>query len=209
MLGGYLSRMAKTGTGVRFAEVDRETKETRVSVVLDLDGGAKRDIQTTIGFFDHMLDLMAFHGRFNLGLKCDGDTFIDDHHSVEDTAIVLGQAFHKALAMSNPIDRYGSVHQVMDEALVLVAIDISGRGMLTFDVPFNRENLGEMATENVREFFRAFAAHAGWTVHIHKLAGVNDHHVCEAIFKGFGRALRQAISVSDGSGPMSTKGKID
>lgn len=201
--------MSKGAPGVRYAELYRETSETRIQVVLDLDGGTRRDILTGIGFFDHMLTHLAFHGQIDLGVSAEGDIEIDDHHTVEDVGIVLGQALHQALDQGDPIVRYASNHTAMDEALVLVAIDISGRGVLTFDVPFKREKIGELSTECIREFFRAFAAHAGITVHIHKICGENDHHVCEAIFKGFGQAILAATQKSERRGSTSTKGKLD
>jgi imidazoleglycerol-phosphate dehydratase len=201
--------MAKTTLGVRYAEVDRETSETRVTVVLDLDGGTRQDVTTGVGFFDHMLQLMAFHGQFDLGITCEGDLHVDDHHSVEDCGIVLGQAFHRVLADDKAIERYASNHTPMDEALVLVAIDISGRGVLGWDVPFQREQIGTLSTECVREFFRAFVTNAKVTLHVRKLAGENDHHVCEAIFKGFGRALRNATARSERKNGSSTKGSRD
>lgn len=201
--------MSKGAPGVRYAELDRETKETKVHLVLDLDGGTRQDIDTGVGFFDHMLTLMAFHGLFDLGVKAEGDLDVDDHHTVEDVGIVLGDAFRKALVESTSLNRYASNHTPMDEALVLVAIDISGRGVLTFDCPFRREKLGEMSTECVREFFRAFCANAGITLHVHRICGENDHHVCEAVFKGVGRALHVATRQTERRGPVSTKGKLD
>lgn len=201
--------MSKSAPGVRFAEVDRETKETSVHVVLDLDGGTKQDISTGIGFFDHMLNLMAFHGQFDVGIEAEGDLHVDDHHTVEDVGIVLGRAFRDALDSSGPIERYSSCHMVMEEALVLVAIDISGRSGLFFEVGFTRETVGGMATENVKEFLRSFVGNAGFTIHVQKLAGENDHHVIEAIFKGLGRILEQATRKSERrNGSTSTKGRI-
>jgi imidazoleglycerol-phosphate dehydratase len=202
--------MSKSAPGVRFAEVDRETKETRIHVVLDVDGGTKQDISTGIGFFDHMLHAMAFHGQFDVGIEAEGDLHIDDHHTVEDVGIVLGRAFRDALEASGPIERYGSCHMVMDEALILVALDISGRSGLFFDVDFTREQVGGLATENIKEFLRAFTANAGFTVHVKKISGDNDHHIIEGIFKGLGRALEQATRKTERrSGVVSTKGRID
>ena len=201
--------MSKGTPGVRFAELYRETTETRVQVVLDLDGGTRRDITTGIGFFDHMLQQLAFHGRLDVGLSAEGDLHIDDHHTVEDCGIVLGKAISQALEQGDPIARYASNHTPMDEALVLIAVDISGRGVLGFDVDWTREKLGDLSTECVKEFFRALSMHAKMTVHIRKIAGDNDHHVCEAIFKGFGRALRDATTKIERHGASSTKGKID
>ncbi|HLK17106.1 MAG TPA: imidazoleglycerol-phosphate dehydratase HisB [Fimbriimonadaceae bacterium] len=201
--------MSKTAPGVRYAEVERETKETRVQVVIDLDGGTRRDILTGVGFFDHMLAQLAFHGQFDVGISAEGDLEIDDHHTVEDVGIVLGQAIRQALDIDSSIVRYGSNATPMDEALVLVALDISGRGLLVFDVEFKRESIGELSTECIREFVRALTTHAGITLHIKKLAGDNDHHVCEALFKGLGRALFEATRKVDRKGSSSTKGKID
>ncbi|MFQ3587217.1 MAG: imidazoleglycerol-phosphate dehydratase HisB [Fimbriimonadaceae bacterium] len=201
--------MSKGARGIRYAEVDRETAETRVQVVLDLDGGTRQDVSTGVPFLNHMLALMAFHGRFDLGVTAEGDLDVDDHHVVEDVGIVLGQAFRAALAETESFVRYGSLAMPMDEALVLVAVDVSGRGAVYFDVPWQREKLGALATENVREFLKGLATHAGITIHVRKLAGENDHHVCEAIFKGLGRALREALSPSDRAGIPSTKGKLD
>lgn len=200
--------MAKNSTSVRYAEVDRETAETSIHAVLDLDGGTRRDISTQVGFFDHLLQQMAFHGQFDLGLSVEGDLHVDDHHTVEDVGIVLGRALREAMH-SEPIERYASVHSPMDEALILVAIDLSGRGVLTFDCPFRREKIGELSTECIREFFRAFCAHGGVTLHIHRICGENDHHVAEAIFKGVGRALHAATRRTERRGPVSTKGKLD
>jgi imidazoleglycerol-phosphate dehydratase len=200
--------MSKGAPGVRYAEIYRETSETRIQVVLDLDGGTRRDISTGIGFFDHMLQQLAFHGQVDIGVAVEGDLNIDDHHTVEDVGIVLGQALSQALG-DEPIERYGSNHTPMDEALALIALDISGRGILGFDVEWRREKIGELSTECIREFFRALSAHAGITLHIRKIAGENDHHVCEAIFKGFGRALFQATRASDRRGATSTKGSRD
>jgi imidazoleglycerol-phosphate dehydratase len=201
--------VSKEAPGVRYAEIDRETKETRVQVVLDLDGGTRRDILTGIGFFDHMLAQLAFHGHIDVGVAAEGDLDVDDHHTVEDVGIVFGRAFATALDGNENIVRYGSNHTVMDDALVLVALDISGRGLLCYDAPFHREMLGDLSTECVREFFRAFCLHAGINMHIRKIAGENDHHVCEAIFKGAGKALHAATRRTERLGSNSTKGHRD
>lgn len=200
--------MAKNAPGVRYAEVERETNETTVRVVLDLDGGTRQDIETGIGFFDHMLTLMAFHGQFDLGVHAEGDLNVDDHHTVEDVGIVFGKALREALG-DDAIVRYGSNHTAMDDALVLAAVDFSGRSHVTFNVEFGREKLGELSTECVHEFFNAVARKAGLTIHVHQVAGSNAHHVCEAVFKGFGRALREATQRSERRGSTSTKGKTD
>ena len=201
--------MSKDAPGVRYAEIYRETAETRIQVVLDLDGGTRRDISTGIGFFDHMLMQLAFHGQFDIGISAEGDLHIDDHHTAEDVGIVLGKALSQALDHSDPIVRFGSAHAPMDESLVLVAVDFSGRGGLFYDVEFTREMLGELSTECVREFFRALATHAGITLHIRKITGENNHHICEAVFKGFGLAMHQATRRSERRGSTSTKGSRD
>lgn len=200
--------MSKGAPEVRYAEVERETTETRVRVVLDLDGGTRRDISTGIGFFDHLLDLLAFHGQFDLGVQAEGDLKVDDHHTVEDVGIVLGKALKQALIESDPVERFGDCHTAMDEALVLAAVDLSGRGHLSFEVGFSRDQIGGLATENIREFCKALCLHAGLTAHICKVAGENDHHVAEAIFKGLGRALHMATRRTTRTG-TSTKGSID
>jgi imidazoleglycerol-phosphate dehydratase len=201
--------MGKGSTGVRYAEVYRETAETRVQVVLDLDGGTRADILTGVGFLDHMLAQLAFHGQFDLGLSAEGDLEIDDHHTVEDVGIVLGQAIRQALEHSEGIERYGHSAAPMDEALVLAAVDISGRGILSYDLTFKRDRIGELSTENIREFFRALSAHSGITIHLKQLSGENDHHICEAAFKAVGRALSQATTTTDRRVSSSTKGKRD
>ncbi len=178
-----------------------------MEVVLDLDGGTRRDIQTGVGFFDHMLQQTAFHGMFDVGIQAEGDLFIDDHHTVEDVGIVLGQAISQALDKNDRITRYGSIHLAMDDAVILCALDISGRGALFFDIPFKREKIGDLSTENIEEFFKALAVNSGITLHLRKIAGENDHHVCEAAFKAFGVALHQATRQSDRRTASSTKGK--
>lgn len=201
--------MSKGARGVRYAEVDRETNETRVHAVLDVDGGTKQDIATGIPFFDHMLELMAFHAKFDLGVDAEGDLGVDDHHTVEDVGIVLGKAFREAVNSADPIARYGSNHTPMDEALVLTAVDFSGRGHYYFRGEFRSDRIGQLSTQTVPEFFKSLCAHAGITMHHHVLSGENDHHICEAMFKGFGRALFEATRPVDRRTPTSTKGKID
>lgn len=200
--------MAKAALGVRYAEILRETTETRIQVVLDLDGGTRRDITTGVGFFDHMLQQLAFHGQMDLGIQVEGDLEIDDHHTVEDVGIVLGKAVRQALEGDEAIVRYADCHTAMDDSLVLVALDLGGRAFLVWDVEFTRESLGALATENVREFFRAFTSYAGITLHVKTIAGCNDHHLCEAIFKGVGRVLHQATRPTDRRA-ATTKGKRD
>lgn len=201
--------MSQSAKGVRFAEMYRESKETRISVVVDLDGGSKQDVSTGIGFFDHMLALFAFHGRLDMGIDADGDLHVDDHHTAEDVGIVLGRAIREALHDAEPIERFGEAVLPMDEALVQVVLDVSGRGMLFFKHEFRRERVGELSTECVREFLRAFAAHSGITLHVRVLSGENDHHIIEAIFKAVGLALHRATRRSDRPGSTSTKGTID
>ncbi len=199
--------MSKDAPGVRYAEIDRETNETHTRVVLDLDGGTRSDISTGIAFFDHMLTQLCFHGEIDYGVICEGDLGVDDHHTVEDVGIVTGQAIAEALR-TETIQRYASNLTPMDDALVMAAIDVSGRGELYFDVAFSREKIGGLSTECVREFFRALAMHSGLTIHLRKIAGDNDHHLCEATFKAFGRALHEATRVSERKA-TSTKGKRD
>jgi len=196
-----------TTQGIRYAEVERETSETCVRVVLDLDGGSRRDISTGLGFFDHMLLQFAFHGQVDFGVNAEGDLHIDDHHTVEDVGICLGRAIKQAI-LEDPITRCASLHVVMDDALVLIAMDITGRGELYFDVPFKREKLGDISTECIKEFFAAVAMNAGITVHMRKIAGDNEHHLCDALFKGFGIALHQATRMVERRGPSSTKGHV-
>lgn len=199
--------MAKNAPGIRYAEAERETNETVVRVVIDLDGGGRQDVTTGIGFLDHMLCLMAFHGQFDLGITAEGDLQVDDHHTVEDVAMVLGMAIRDAIG-DGSIIRYSDNHSVMDDALVLVALDFGGRSHLSFDANFRRDQLGQLSTENVREFFSALCRKARIALHIREIKSENDHHLCEAIFKGFGRALHEATRSVDRRS-SSTKGKMD
>jgi imidazoleglycerol-phosphate dehydratase len=200
--------MSKPTKTVRFAEVDRETTETDIRLTLDLDGSSKVDVDTGIPFFDHMLHQLGFHGHLDLGIKAGGDIDVDDHHTVEDTGIVLGVGIKRALIDSESIVRFGNAMVPMDDALVAVAMDVCGRGYLNYDIEFQRESIGGLSLENVREFFQALALNAGITLHIKKLAGHNDHHVCEAAFKAFGVGLAQALSRAERIGAPTTKGKI-
>ncbi|MCU0315131.1 MAG: imidazoleglycerol-phosphate dehydratase HisB [Fimbriimonadaceae bacterium] len=200
--------MSKGAPGVRYAEFDRETRETKVHCVLDLDGGNRADVSTGLDFFDHMLHQLAFHGMVDLGIEAEGDLMVDDHHTMEDVGIALGHCIRKALVDSGAIARFASNHTSMDDSLVLVAIDLSGRPYLGWDVPFARESIGGMATENVREFFHALAIHGALNLHVQKVSGFNDHHLCEAIFKGVGIALHHATRKVDRKGVSSTKGQL-
>jgi len=180
---------------MRKAKVERKTLETEVLLEIDLDGSGKSDIDTSIGFLDHMLTLMAFHGNFDLKLKCSGDIYVDDHHAVEDIGITLGEAFSKALGDKKGIKRYSSLYIPMDESLCRIALDISNRPYLVFDVDFEREKLGSIDTQNFKEFFRAFVNEAKVTLHIDVLYGENDHHKIEAVFKAFSRALNEGVQI--------------
>lgn len=195
---------------MRAATVERRTNETDVSVSLDLDGTGKAEIATGVGFFDHMLDLFARHALFDLTVKVTGDLHIDDHHTVEDTGIALGQAFVKALGDKRGITRYADVLLPMDETLTRVALDISGRPFLVFRTEFRREKIGTFDTDLVREWFQAFAVNAGLTLHVETLYGENAHHIAESSFKGLARALRQAVARDprEGERVPSTKGSL-
>lgn len=177
--------------------IARKTAETDIAVSLGLDGTGSSEIQTGVGFLDHMLTLFAKHGRFDLTVTCQGDTQVDDHHSVEDIGIALGQAFARALGDKKGINRYGSCLLPMDEALVLVAVDFSGRDTLRYGLEIPTEKVGTFDTELVKEFFMAFVRNAGLTLHIRQFDGENSHHIIEAAFKGFGRALRQAVAIDE------------
>jgi len=178
-------------------EVSRKTGETDITLSINIDGSGKSNISTGVGFFDHMLNLFAKHGLFDLDVKAKGDLEIDAHHTVEDVGIVLGQAIKQALGEKKSIRRYGSSFVPMDEALVLVALDLSGRPYLVFDAELKCEKLGNMETELVEEFFRAVAFNAGITLHVKALYGSNTHHIIEAMFKAFGRALDDATRKDD------------
>ncbi len=191
---------------MRTAEIKRKTKETDVSVALNLDGG-KVNVRTGIGFFDHMLTAFAVHGGFGLDVFVEGDLDVDTHHTVEDTGIVLGTAFKKALGDMNGINRYGSFCIPMDESLALCALDISNRPFLVFNAEFKEERCGDYETCCTEEFFRAFAVNAGITLHLNVLYGSNSHHEIEALFKAFAHAMKIAVAQS-GSGILSTKGVL-
>lgn len=179
---------------MRKADIRRKTAETDIGLALELDGAGRNDIHTGVGFLDHMLTLFAVHGRFDLTVRCEGDTQVDGHHSVEDVGICLGQAFKASLGDWAGITRYAHAVIPMDEALILAAVDISGRGCLGFDLPVPAQKIGDFDTELVEEFFTAFVREAGVTLHIRYLAGRNAHHIVEGAFKAFARAMRAAVA---------------
>jgi imidazoleglycerol-phosphate dehydratase len=190
-----LSRSQRRRETMRKATITRKTKETDIEVAVDLDGTGASTITTGIGFFDHMLDLLARHSRIDMTVKAKGDLHIDYHHTTEDVGIALGQAVKQALGDMRGITRYADVHLPMDEALTRVAVDISGRPFLVFKSTFGRDKVGEFDTELVQEWFQAFAMNAGMTLHVETLYGTNDHHIAESCFKGLARALRAAIAI--------------
>ena len=192
----------------RYSKIDRNTKETNITLELELDGKGNSEIDTGVGFFDHMLTLFAFHGKMDLNIKAKGDLNVCDHHTVEDVGIALGEAFKKSIGDKKGINRYGTFYIPMDETLALASIDISNRPYLVFDCDFKREKVGEMATEMVGEFFRAFAFNAGVTLHLIVIYGENDHHKIEALFKALGRAIKEAKLINPENGLPSTKGKL-
>ena len=193
----------------RKAEVQRKTKETAVVLKLNLDGSGKHSILTGIPFFDHMLSLLAYHSRLDLSLKAKGDIAVDAHHTVEDVGICLGDGIKKALGDAKGIRRYGMAMIPMDETLVSVALDFSMRPWLVFQVNLRKSKIGTFDTELVEEFFKALCSHARMTLHINLLYGKNSHHMVEAVFKGFGRALREAVSLDPRSSRVpSTKGVL-
>ena len=180
---------------MRQATIERKTRETDICLSLNIDGAGKAEIDTGVGFLNHMLELFAFHSGFDLTVRCKGDTWVDDHHSVEDIGIALGQALLEALGDKKGIARYGNFLLPMDEALVLVAIDLSGRDTLGYQVNLPAEKVGTFDTELVKEFMLGFTRNAKTCLHFQQLAGENTHHIIEAMFKGMGRALRQAVAI--------------
>ena len=194
----------------RTATVSRETKETQIAVTVDLDGEGKADIATGVGFFDHMLDQLSRHSLIDMTVKANGDLHIDDHHTVEDTGIALGQAIAQALGERRGIMRYASIDLAMDETLTRAAVDVSGRPFLVWQVAFTSSKIGTFDTELVREFFTAFAFNGGITLHVEKLAGANSHHIVEAAFKAVARALRDALETDPRKADAipSTKGTL-
>jgi imidazoleglycerol-phosphate dehydratase len=192
---------------MRSAAVARRTGETDIAITLELDGTGTLDIDTGVGFLDHMLSAFGRHGLFDLAVSCKGDTEVDDHHSVEDIGIVLGQAFRQALGNCTGITRFANDMICMDEALVLAAVDISGRGELYWDVPIEAQKVGTFDTELAQEFFAGFARDAGVTLHVKELEGRNAHHIIEAVFKAVGRSMRHACESDPRiQGIPSTKG---
>ncbi len=195
---------------MRNAEIIRKTSETDIRLFLELDGAGKGETETGVGFLDHMLCLFSKHSRFDLSVSCKGDTEVDFHHSVEDIGIALGSAFKKAIGDKAGIKRYGSIILPMDEALILCAVDISGRGELRFNVPVPAQKVGNFDTELCEEFFRAFTREAEITLHLRELDGSNSHHIIEGVFKAFARALGEAAGIDPrlaGEVP-STKGVL-
>ncbi|MCE1236180.1 MAG: imidazoleglycerol-phosphate dehydratase HisB [Hyphomicrobiales bacterium] len=195
---------------MRTAEIERKTKETSVSVVVNLDGAGIYDVSTGVGFFDHMLEQLSRHSLIDLTIRATGDLHIDQHHTVEDVGITLGLAVKKALGDLKGIRRYADVHLPMDETLTRAAVDVSGRPFLVFRIPFSRDKIGDFDTELFEEFFRAFAFNAGLTLHVETLYGVNNHHMIESAFKATARALEAAFAIDPrraGTIP-STKGSL-
>ena len=180
---------------MRTATTKRDTAETKIELTLNLDGTGKSDVVSGVGFLDHMLTLFARHARMDIALRCAGDTDVDDHHSVEDIAIALGESLKKALGDKRGIVRYGSELLPMDEALVLCAVDLSGRGTLRYTADIPSQKIGTFDTELVQEFFLALSRTAGFALHIKQMDGENSHHIVEAMFKALGRALKQAVCV--------------
>ncbi len=193
---------------MRTAEIARKTKETDINVFVKLDGEGKVSVDTGIGFFDHMLTAFGVHSGIDMQINVTGDLDVDNHHTVEDTGIVLGQAISKALGDKSGIARYGSAYIPMDEALGFCSLDISGRPFLVFNADFEGEKIGELDTCLVEEFFRAFAFNSGITLHISEIYGSNDHHICEALFKAVAHSFKIAISLNKSGEVLSTKGVL-
>ena len=193
---------------MRTLEVQRNTAETKISLRLNLDGRGKSEIDTGVGFLNHMLTLFAAHGKFDLTVKCAGDVEVDDHHSVEDIGICLGQAFQAALGDKRGITRYGSFLLPMDEALILSAVDISGRSCLCYGLDIPTEKIGTFDTELVEEFFLGFVRNCPMSLHLRQLAGKNAHHIVEGAFKSAARALKAAVALDGSNEIPSTKGVL-
>ena len=195
---------------MREAQISRKTSETDITLKLNIDGCGVSEIDSGCGFLDHMLTLFSKHGGFDLSLKCVGDTYVDYHHTAEDIAICLGDAFKKALGDMKGITRYGSFILPMDESLILTAVDISGRSYLGYDLDIPTEKVGDFDTELTREFFEAFVRHAGVTLHLKQLAGYNSHHIIEGTFKSFARTMKAAVAIDEKNKDKipSTKGVL-
>ncbi len=194
---------------MRKAEIKRKTNETDIILDLNLDGSGKYDVNTGIGFFDHMLEGFARHGIFDLKVNCKGDLNVDTHHSAEDVGIVLGEAIKEAVGDKKGIKRYGYFILPMDEALCVCAIDLSGRPYFVFDAQFSADKIGELDSQMIREFFYAVSYSAGMNLHIRMLSGSNDHHIAEAMFKAFAKSLREAVSFDERiEDVLSTKGSL-
>jgi len=195
---------------MRTADITRNTRETRIRAAINLDGTGRQTIQSRVPFLDHMLDQIARHGLVDLDIHCEGDTHIDDHHTVEDIGITLGQAFARAAGDKTGLRRYGCAYVPLDEALSRVVIDLSGRPGLFYHVPYTRARIGAFDVDLAREFFQGFVNHALITLHIDNLRGENAHHQCETVFKAFGRALREAVEPDPRSSGVvpSTKGVL-
>jgi len=196
----------RQNTSLRKDSIARKTGETDIELELVVDGSGKCDVKSGVPFLDHMLILFGVHGFFDITLRADGDTEVDDHHTVEDIGICLGKAIAGALADKGGIARYGSCYLPMDETLARVVVDVSNRPYLHYDVPVAEQKIGSFDAGLAREFFRAVSQHAGLTLHIDLLHGENGHHIIEAVFKGFGRALRMAVARIGIEGPLSSKG---
>ncbi|WP_025731863.1 imidazoleglycerol-phosphate dehydratase HisB [Carnimonas nigrificans] len=205
-----MTDQASTLATPRTATVTRDTAETRIHLTINLDGTGKLEVQTGVPFLEHMLDQVARHGQLDLAIKCDGDIEVDDHHTVEDIGIALGQAFREALGDKRGIQRYGHAYVPLDEALSRVVIDFSGRPGFYMNAAFTRATIGRFDTQLVSEFFNGFASHAAATLHVDNLKGENAHHQVETIFKAFGRAVRQAVSQDERMAGRiaSTKGTL-
>ena len=195
---------------MRTSYIERNTNETKIKLTLELDGNGISKIKSGSGFLDHMLNLFAVHGSFDLNVECDGDTYVDDHHSVEDIGICLGEAFRKALSDMKGITRYAHIILPMDESLILSAVDISGRSFLSYTADIPTEKVGDFDTELVREFFEAFVRKAEITLHIKQLDGYNSHHIIEGMFKSVARSMKAAVAIDEKNKDKipSTKGVL-
>lgn len=192
---------------MRKIEINRTTKETEINCVLNIDGSGKYNISTGIGFLDHMLELFSFHSGFDLTLDVQGDIEIDSHHTAEDVGLVLGEAILKSVGDKKGINRYGCMHLPMDETLARVTLDLSGRPYLVYDCTYQRSDLGTLDVQNIKEFFKSVSNTSLMTLHLSVLYGENDHHKAEALFKGFGRALKEAVQITSNQ-VMSSKGVL-